>query len=684
MYKRFFINKLTDFEDMLVRLSNAKGWLSFDTETTGLHLKKDKPFLLTISFEDVSYAIDLEIIPTPNIIRMFNLFDRFEYVIGHNVKYDLHMLKNIGVSYLHNNLTDTMIIARLSLASDETMSIALKTLAKKYLGVSAGDDERSVKKALTALRKQRTSKLTTLLKEFGITKKYFDETVKDTVFEISDLDAHDGFVEAYKNFLEENPEPNYLDIYHSEFKNVMIEYAMNDTEITLELAKKMFPVLLAKDQESTFKLENSLIKPLYNMERVGIKVDRDYLEASRNKLKMYILGLRDRLYQVAGESIKVGQHKRIKEIYEERWGIKLVSTDDRNLSLYEEGEAGEMSALIRELRTLEKWYSAYILRFIDKSDFDGRAYTQFNQAGAITGRLSSDFQQFPKYGIKDDLGWELFHPRKMVVPTGHGYDKMYFVDYSQIELRVQANYTYEISGGDLNMCRAYIPFKCHNKHNTPFKPKEDNDIAFSESWYKDEDNKLWSPVDLHSATAMQAFPDVDPESPEFKHLRFLGKSTNFAKNYGATTTTLMSQFGFDRDTAEKLNQGYYDAFPKVLDYQKLVNTTFKRRGYVKNMYGRRYYMENTRFGYRLYNYIIQGTCADMLKQKIVELDILLGRYHSRLQMNIHDELVFEIHNGEESLIPKIVKIMEDVPFMTIPVVADVEVADKNWAEKRGV
>ncbi|NCX71538.1 MAG: DNA polymerase I, partial [Rhodobacteraceae bacterium] len=169
-----------------------------------------------------------------------------------------------------------------------------------------------------------------------------------------------------------------------------------------------------------------------------------------------------------------------------------------------------------------------------------------------------------------------------------------------------------------------------------------------------------------------------------KHLRFLGKSTNFAKNYGATTNALISQFHFDRPTAEKLNRGYYEAFPKILDYQKLVTQTFHRRGFVKNRYGRRYYLNNQRFVYRLYNYIIQGTCADMLKAKILEVDKLLLPYKSRFQMNIHDELSFEIYNGEEFLVPVIKKIMEDVDWMTIPVVADVEKTNTNWADKENV
>jgi len=99
------------------------------------------------------------------------------------------------------------------------------------------------------------------------------------------------------------------------------------------------------------------------------------------------------------------------------------------------------------------------------------------------------------------------------------------------------------------------------------------------------------------------------------------------------------------------------------------------------MYGRRYYMSSSRFVYKLYNYIVQGTSADMLKQKIIEVDKFLLPYKTRFQMNIHDELSFEIYKGEEHLIPALKKIMENVDWMTVPVVADAEITYTNWADK---
>ena len=629
---------IVDIPKLLEELENStKTWVAIDTETTGLHLKADKPFLLTITFDNKSRAIDLQKVETPYIQEIFVKLAAFKYVVGHNIKFDLHMLANLGIRYEGKNLTDTMILARLALDTDEVFSLALKSLATKYIDGAAGDDQKVIKSALMRLNKADKSR-----------------------------------------------EHTYLDVYNlPEYRQAMVDYALNDTEITIQLAKNLYEVMLTRSQFDTFTLENANILPLFRMERVGLNIDRAYLKDRKTFFDDYLSKKRKELHTLTGENFSVGQHKNIKEWFKKN-GLELASSDDSAMEYViknADGDIKSVAKLIQELRSLEKWYSVYIVRMLEKSEFDGRAYTQINSNSAITGRLSSDFQQFPKYGLYDEAGNELFHPRKMVVPTGNKYNKIAFLDYSQIELRVQANYTYQISGGDLNMCRAYMPHKCVDASKVEFDPKLHAKDIFTKDWFTIEDGSKWKPVDLHSATTKEAFPDVPEGTDEFKRLRGLGKATNFAKNYGATKNALMEQFGFEESVATKLDKAYYQAFPKILDYQTLVRRIYYQRGYVKNMYGRRYYMRDKRFVYRLYNYLVQGSCADMLKSKIIDVDNLLTPYKSRFQMNIHDEMSFEIYDGEEFLIEKIKAIMEDVPQMIVPVVAEVEIATKNWAEK---
>ena len=105
-------------------------------------------------------------------------------------------------------------------------------------------------------------------------------------------------------------------------------------------------------------------------------------------------------------------------------------------------------------------FRLYLLRFVREIELGHtRIYTQINQVGTVSGRVTSDFQQFPKYGINKANGDPLFHPRKMVVTTP-GYKGIAYLDYSQVELRLQALYTILVGSPDLNLCRAYMPYKC--------------------------------------------------------------------------------------------------------------------------------------------------------------------------------------------------------------------------------
>ena len=142
LYKRIIITA-DNYKSMLEHMTRATGWLSFDTETTGLHLKADKPFLMTITFDNTTYALEREYMTQKVLDKM----KHFDLVFGHNIKFDLHMLANIGLDYKWNNLADTMILARLSLETDEMQTIALKALAKKYLSVQTGADEIKIKSA---------------------------------------------------------------------------------------------------------------------------------------------------------------------------------------------------------------------------------------------------------------------------------------------------------------------------------------------------------------------------------------------------------------------------------------------------------------------------------------------------------------------------------------------------------
>lgn len=159
------------------------------------------------------------------------------------------------------------------------------------------------------------------------------------------------------------------------------------------------------------------------------------------------------------------------------------------------------------------------------------------------------------------------------------------------------------------------------------------------------------------------------------------------KNYGCGAKTLAENLSIDLETATKLSDAYNNAYPGVIKYQQKVQAELALKGYVTNLYGRKYYIENSTNYYKGNNYVIQGTGADALKEVEIKICEYLKDKKSRFILPIHDELALEIAPGEEDTVPKKVKeLMESVGDVIkwCPMVAEVEMTDTNWAEKHEV
>lgn len=162
--------------------------------------------------------------------------------------------------------------------------------------------------------------------------------------------------------------------------------------------------------------------PLFEMERVGFATNKKYLLDSQTKMRNYILQQRQALYALCGESFSIAQHAKVLSILKHTFGLEIDTTRDEDMERIQstleredpENQGIQVIALIRELRTLEKWYSTYILRFIRDLTKTDRLYTTINQVGTVSYRVTSDFQQFPKDGIKTVTGEEIFCPRAMI------------------------------------------------------------------------------------------------------------------------------------------------------------------------------------------------------------------------------------------------------------------------------
>ena len=687
-------------------------YLYYDTETNGLHIITSRPFLVSFGFKIDNYKYVITMDYDKDIMNKFwkrisesslKNNDNFIGVGAHNAKYDYHMMENGGSPIPESiDLFDSITVARLTEYVDEHASMSLETLGGKYVSDDAkfaGKIIKDIIKKINAERRKKlredimdafpedgfvtitksgkrkaTGKLSQLIEEYDKTRTQF----------LNDDNPYFKFIDDHFK------EATYQDVYERE-PELMRSYAADDIVIGLEYLEKAMPTLLNVDNNLTVtKREGKLIRAVAWMEDTGLKVDVDYVLKCRKNMIAYRDLLYFELQMYTGVEFSVGQHEMIKKILRCRYFIKTDKADEKALKYIRdnttEEEVKDICNNIMELRTLDKWISTYIDGKLN-AIVNGRIYTDINNSGAVSGRVSCDMQQQPKEALFDRDGNELFHPRRMFI-CDDGFC-LAFCDESQMELRVQAYYTIiHASEPDLLMCRAYMPYKCYNEVSTLFdhnNPKHIKDYA-KHTWYELGTGKEWVPTDLHSATTKNAFPELEEGTEEFKHHRKLGKRANFLKVYQGGVDALMNALDVNRETAEALDKAFYKSFPRIKEYQDWVVQHLSQYGFVENLYGRRYYMDDSRFYYRACNYLIQGTCADMVKTFEIKVWEYLtkNKLKSRLVLPIHDELMVAVAKDEMFVIDEVKRIMEDVTdvIKSIPMISEPEMSETNWAEKK--
>lgn len=711
-----------DMVDLFQRIKPKLG--GFDTESSGLHIILDKPFLVQFGFlhptepYGFTYAIDLELhkdIAYRTLGLWLELAKSLRYYVGHNVKFDVHMLRNIGYVYNTENLTDTMFFIRYGHDALHTEEggppLGLKDYSVRYIDVKAKYHEKLLAVERSQIAKDLNMKLKIRLNRLGqpdpkynaksytlsVIKKMFD----DPTFEVADLPENvraeyiNWFTLDLPPYLQEKVTAlveSDMIRYNTLNRTNLTKYAHYDVIYTLEILSALIPVVKARHNEWAIQLENSLILPLVEMERVGFETDVNYLEESRKRVKVYLRQRRKLFYELAGCELGLGQHAKVKEILHDKYHVQVGSTNSDELNLLksnlirqnENPEAVEFIGILQELRTLEKWYAAYILRFQKDLKHTTRLYTTIHQVGTVSGRVTSDFQQFPKKAIKTFNGIELFHPRRIVKISGGHKQGIVYLDYSQIELRFQALYTILVGDADLNLCRAYMPYKCVNPSGKLFDYNNPEDIRnWNKEWYYEEEpTKHWTPTDVHGATTEKA-TGLTPNHPDFHSLRStIGKRTNFAKNYGAQLKKIMEMFpDKTRDECVRIDGAYYAAFPGVKSYHSYCYDRANYFGYTQNLFGVRYYNVS---GHKLINMLVQGSAAFYLKWKIRQLYEYSKAHnlHTIWQMQIHDELSWEYDDRDDpAIFFEFKRIMEDWEDGLVPVVADMEATTETWADK---
>jgi DNA polymerase-1 len=431
------------------------------------------------------------------------------------------------------------------------------------------------------------------------------------------------------------------------------EYAAEDADVTLRLANKL-AVALENDNLRGFAddIEFPLVEVLTEIEHNGVAIDAAALGSISTLIRTQTDDLKQRIWQEAGNEFNVDSPKQLGEILFDKMQIPHLkktktgySTDSSVLEeLAEEHPIAELMLEYRQLTKLQSTYVEALPKAVNPRT--NRIHTTFNQTIANTGRLSSTNPNLQNIPIRTELGMEI---RKAFIAQKPD-TVMFSADYSQIELRIMAHIC-----GDETLVNAF-------QHG----------------------------IDVHAATAANLFGV--PASEVGRDMRRIAKTVNFGVMYGQGAFGLARQLKIPRSEGKTIIDNYFAKYPRIREYIDSTITTVREKGFATTLLGRRCYFPDITSSNRVartgaeraaINMPIQGTAADMMKRAMIGVyrEMKRLRLRSRMILQIHDELVFEMLNEEKDvLMPLVKQCMEGaLELGVVPVLVEMGTG-KNWAE----
>ena len=432
------------------------------------------------------------------------------------------------------------------------------------------------------------------------------------------------------------------------------QYAVEDADITFQLAEKFRPELAEAKTEDLFNnIEIPLLHVLADMELEGINLDEAFLNSLSEDLNNDIATLEKKIYETAEVEFNIGSPKQLGEILFDK--MKLVdkpkktktgqySTAEDVLSYLAKDH--EIIQHVLDYRGLSKLKSTYVDALpLQVEASTGRVHTDYMQTVAATGRLSSNNPNLQNIPIRTERGRQV---RKAFVPRDNDYTLL-AADYSQIELRIIAALSEETT-----MIAA-------------FKNGED----------------------IHASTASKVF-NV-PLEEVTREQRSNAKTVNFGIIYGVSAFGLSNQTDLSRSEAKELIETYYKTYPKLRNYMGEQVDFARDNGYVQTVLGRRRYLKNINGSNAIVrgaaernavNAPIQGSAADIIKIAMINIhrNLTKENYKSKMLLQVHDELVFDAYKPELEKLKVMVKSeMENAYKLSVPL--DVELGvGTNWLE----
>jgi len=435
---------------------------------------------------------------------------------------------------------------------------------------------------------------------------------------------------------------------------IACDYAAEDADVTWQLYSLFNPMLDKLQLSHVFNdIEMPLLPVLIRMEKAGIRIDRQALRTASEEMGRLIIRLEDRIYEIAGVHFNLNSPKQLGEILFDKLALSektkktatgKYSTDESILS--ELAGQHEIVRLIMEYREVSKLKSTYV-DALPESVFPGtqKIHTSFSQTGAITGRLASSNPNLQNIPIRTTMGQQI----RAAFVSSDEHHLLLSADYSQIELRVMA----ELSA-DPGMLEAF---------------------------------QLGQ--DIHTATAARVYKcALESVTTD---MRRNAKMVNFGIIYGISAFGLAQRLGVSRTEAASIIQEYFQQYPGVKNYMDRIIAECRQKGFVETLSGRRRWIRDINSANATIrgaaertaiNSPIQGTAADMIKIAMIKIDHQLQekRYATRMILQVHDELLFDLVPGErEPVIQLVTECMRSAIPMSVPILVETGTG-KNWLD----
>jgi DNA polymerase I len=586
--------------DAWVKKLNATTLVALDTETTSLDPMTAQ--IVGLSFAcvagEAAYLPLRHIYPGApdqldfdlaiNKLRPW-LTDASKHKLGQNIKYDLHVFANHGINvlgYTHDTLLESYVL-------ESHQRHDMDSLATRHLGAKTISFEEVAGK--------------------GASQIGFDQVSIETA----------------------------------------TEYSAEDSDVTLQLHGALYGQVGA-DEKLKFvyeKIEMPTTHVLLTIERNGVLIDGALLEKQSGELGSKMLELETKAHEEAGQPFNLGSPKQLAEILFDKKGIKPIkktpggapSTDEETLAkLAEDHPLPKIILDYRSVAKLKSTYTDKLPRMVNAKT--GRVHTNYGQAVAVTGRLSSNDPNLQNIPVRTAEGRRI--REAFIAPPG---SVILSADYSQIELRIMAHLS-----SDPGLLK-----------------------AFAEG------------MDVHRATAAEIF-SVEAKEVSSEQRRY-AKVINFGLIYGMSAFGLAANLGIERGAAASYIDKYFARYPGVKQYMERTRAEASEQGYVETVFGRRLWLPDIRSSNQgrrqgaeraAINAPMQGTAADLIKLAMIAVQGWLEKSElkTKLVMQVHDELVLEVPSDELELVRKeIPGLMTNVAKLDVPLVAEPGVGG-NWEE----